>query len=203
VPFSYEFHIQTLKAVGRSLYAQGFTRIFFLCYTNPEDAAGLIAARDLFDMEGELPVASLLATRGLSSEPVKALLADYKGSAGEALIDYAAMRLLNQERAIAEPELAKVGLKGGEDQNPAIREAVRVLRSRGTRGFRYDTEREHSSHGTVGLTYKGQPDIELGLKVLEALADYLLPAVEALKSHRDYLKEHPARRIEKQMSLDK
>src|SRR5262249_61695126 len=111
VPFSYEFHIQILKAVGRSLYAQGFTRIFFLCYTNPEDAAGLIAARDLFDIEGEMPVASLVATRGLSSEPVKALLADYSGSAGEAVIDYTAMRLLNQERAIAELELAKVGLR--------------------------------------------------------------------------------------------
>jgi hypothetical protein len=35
--------------------------------------------------------------------------------------------------------------------------------------LRYDTEREHSSHGTAGLTYKGQPDIELGLKILKAL----------------------------------
>jgi len=63
-------------------------------------------------------VASLVATRGLASEPVKKLLATYSGSAGEAIIDYAAIRLLNQERAIAEPELAKVGLKGGQDQNP-------------------------------------------------------------------------------------
>src|SRR5262249_40424375 len=161
-----------------------------------EDAAGLIAARDLFDIEGEIPVASLVATRGLSSEPVKKLLADYEGSAGEAIIDYAAMRLLNHERAIAEPELARVGLKGGQDQSPEIREEITILRSRGTRGFRYDTEREHSSHGTVGLTHKGKPDIELGLAILEALADYLLPAVEALAKHRDYLKAHPAKRIE-------
>jgi creatinine amidohydrolase/Fe(II)-dependent formamide hydrolase-like protein len=203
VPFSYEFHIQVLKAVVRSLHGSGFGRIFLICYTNPEDAAGLIAARDLFDIEGEIPVASLVATRGLSSEPVKKLLAEYKGSAGEAIIDYAAMRLLHQQREIAEPELAKVGLKSGQDQNPQIRETVNILRSRGTRGFRYDSEREHSSHGTVGLTYKGQPDIELGLKILEALADHLLPAVEALKRHKDYLKEHPARRIEKQVPLDK
>src|SRR5215471_7383388 len=74
VPFSYEFHIQVLKAVVRSLHAQGFGRIFLVCYTNPEDAAGLIAARDLFDIEGEIPVASLVATKGLSSEPVKKLL---------------------------------------------------------------------------------------------------------------------------------
>src|SRR5204863_7480480 len=74
VPFSYEFHVQILKAVARSLYAQGFGRIFLICYTNPEDAAGLIAARDLFDIEGELPVASLVATRGLASEAVKKLL---------------------------------------------------------------------------------------------------------------------------------
>jgi creatinine amidohydrolase/Fe(II)-dependent formamide hydrolase-like protein len=203
VPFSYEFHIQVLKAVTRSLYAQGFGRIFLVCYTNPEDAAGLIAARDLFDIEGEIPVAALVATRGMSSEPVKKLLAEYQGSAGEAIVDYAAMRLLNQERAIAEPDLAKVGLKGGQDQNPEIRDAVNILRSRGTRGFRYDSEREHSSHGTVGLTYKGQPDIELGLKILDALADYLLPAVDALKKHREYLKAHPAKRLEKQVPLER
>src|SRR5262245_61342909 len=162
VPFSYEFHIQMLKAVTRSLYAQGFGRIFLLCYTNPEDAAGLIAARDLFDIEGEIPVAALVATRGMSIEPVKKLLAEYQGSAGEAIVDYAAMRVIGHERVIVEPELAKVGLKGGEDQNPEIKEAVNILRSRGTRGFRYDSEREHSSHGTVGLMHQGQPDIELG-----------------------------------------
>jgi hypothetical protein len=121
----------------------------------------------------------------------------------EAIIDYAAMRLLQHERDIAEPELAKRGLKSGQDQNPEIRDAVRTLRGRGTRGFRYDTEREHSSHGTVGLNWRGQPDIELGLKILDALADYLMPAVEALKKHRDYLKEHPAVRIDKQEPLEK
>lgn len=201
VPFSYEFHVQILKATVRSLHAQGFGRIFLICYTNPEDAAGLIAARDLFDIEGELPVASLVATRGLSSEPVKKLLSEYKGSAGEAIIDYAAMRLLGHERAIAEPKLAAVGLRGGEDQNKEIREAVTILRSRGTRGFRYDAEREHSSHGTVGLTYRGRPDIELGLMILDALADYLLPAVDALRRHKEYLRAHPPRRIERQELL--
>jgi creatinine amidohydrolase/Fe(II)-dependent formamide hydrolase-like protein len=198
VPFSYEFHVQILKAVVRSLHAQGFGRIFLLCYTNPEDAAGLIAARDLFDIEGEIPVAALVATRGLSSEPVKKLISEYQGSASEAIIDYAAMRLLGHERPIAEPELARAGKRGLEDQNPAIREAVNILRSRGTRGFRYDTEREHSSHGSVGLTFRGQPDIELGLLILEALADYLLPAVDALRVHKEYLRTHPARRIERQ-----
>src|SRR5579872_4513978 len=70
VPFSYEFHIQVLKAVGRSLASQGFGRIFFICYTNPEDVAGLIAARDLFDIEGELPVASLVCTKGMQTDAV-------------------------------------------------------------------------------------------------------------------------------------
>src|SRR3954447_21455014 len=74
VPFSYEFHIQILKAVVRSLHGQGFGRIFLLCYTNPEDAAGLIAARDLFDIEGEIPVAALVATKGMTTDPVKKLL---------------------------------------------------------------------------------------------------------------------------------
>ena len=203
IPFSYEFHIQILKAVVRSIHAQGFGRIFLICYTNPEDVAGLCAVRDLFDIEGEIPVAALVATKGLQSDRVKALVSEYQGSVGEAIIDYAAMRILNQERDIVEPDLAKVGLKGGQDQNPAIREDINILRARGTRGFRYDAEREHSSHGTVGLTHKGQPDIELGLKILDGLAEHLLPAVEALKRHRDYLKAHPAKRIEKMAQLDK
>jgi creatinine amidohydrolase/Fe(II)-dependent formamide hydrolase-like protein len=201
VPFSYEFHAQILKATVRSLHAQGFGRIFLLCYTNPEDAAGLVAARDLFDIEGELPVASLVATRGMNSDPVKKLLSEYKGSAGEAIIDYAAMRLLGRERPIAEPALARAGLRGGEDQPKEIREAVNILRSRGTRGFRYDNEREHSSHGTVGLTFRGKPDIELGLLILDALADHLLPAVDALRRHKEYLRTHPPRRIERQVPL--
>jgi len=203
VPFSYEFHQQALKAVVRSLYGQGFGRIFLVAYTNPEDAAGLTAARDLFDLEGEIPVAALVATKGMSSDAVKKLLQDYPGSAGEAIIDYAAVRLLGRERPIAEPELARKGLKSGEDQSPEIREAIRTLRSRGTRGFRYDTEREHASHGTVGLTHQGKPDIELGLKLLDALAEYHLPAVDALKAHRDYLRAHPARKIEKMTPLDR
>ncbi len=203
VPFSYEFHIQTLKAVARSLHAQGFGRIFLVAYTNPEDAAGLIAARDLFDIEGELPVAALVASKGMAGDAVKKLLAEYDGSAGEALIDYASLRLLGRDRAIAEPELALKGLQSGQDQNPEIRDAVRILRGRGTRGFRYDSEREHASHGTVGRLCQGKPDIDLGLRILDALAEYLLPAVDALKAHRDYLEAHPARRIEKSVPLEK
>ena len=204
VPFSYEYHIQTLKAVARSLHTQGFGRIFLICYTNPEDSAGLCAARDLFDMEGELPVAALHCVKGLQTDPLKALIAEYVGtggSAGEAIIDYAAMRLLGHERPIAEPELARVGLRGGQDQNVAIRETVNILRARGTRGFRYDAEREHTSHGTVGLMFRNRPDIELGLMILDGLAEYLLPAVDALQRHKDYLRAHPAHRIERQVPL--
>lgn len=201
VPFSYEYHIQTLKAVARSLYAQGFGRIFLICYTNPEDAAGLCAARDLFDIEGEMPVAALVANRGLQTDAVRNLLANYPGNAGEAIIDYAAMRILGHERPIAELDIARNGTRLRPDQNPAIIETLNTLRTRGTRGFRYDAEREHSWHGTVGLMHNGRPDIELGVQILDALADYLLPAVEALKRHRDYLRANPARRIERQMPL--
>lgn len=201
VPFSYEFHVQVFKAVCRALYGQGFGRIVLVAFTNPGDLAGSAAARDLFDFDGEMPVASLVASKGMGTDAVKALLADYGGDAGEALIDYAAMKILHHERAIAEPDLARVGLKSGEDQNPEIRDAVRVLRGRGARGFRYDAEREHSSHGTVGLTWRGRSDVELGERIIDALADYLLPAVDALKRHRDYLKAHPDKRIEKQTPL--
>src|SRR5262249_17631493 len=130
------------------------------------------------------------------------LAADYraaKGNPGEAIVDYAAMRLLGHERAIVEPELAKGSWEDGQDQNPAIRAAINVLRRSGTRGFRYDSEREHSAHGPVGLTVDGKSDIEIGLKMLEVQAEWLLPAVEALKQHRDYIKARPPKRLEKQV----
>jgi len=53
------------------------------------------------------------------------------------------------------------------------------------------------------LQYQGKPDIELGIRLLDAMADYHLPAVEALKQHRDYLRAHPPRKIEKMTPLDK
>lgn len=54
---------------------------------------------------------------------------------------------------------------------------------------------------TVGLTYRGRPDIELGLQILDALAEHLLPAVDALRRHKEYLRANPPRVIERQMPL--
>jgi len=79
---------------------------------------------------------------------VKKLIDEYKGSAGEAIIDYAACACCLRA-GHRRPELAKVGLKEGRTKT-RDQETVNTLRSRGTRGFRYDSEREHSSHGTVG-----------------------------------------------------
>jgi hypothetical protein len=201
VPFSYEFHVQILKTVCRSLYKQGFGRIVLVAYTNPEDSGGMIAARDLFD-EGEMPVAAIVCSKAMEAPEVRALFADYKGRVAEALVDYASLKLLNQERDIAEPALADhIGLEHGPDQPAAILDSMAVMRKHGTRGFRYDNEMEHTPQGTVGLTYKGQPDVELGLRVLSAMADFHLPVVDALKQHRDYLKAHPAKRIEKARGL--
>lgn len=58
-----------------------------------------------------------------------------------------------------------------------------------------------SSHGTVGLTHRGLPDIELGLLILDALAEHLLPAVDALRRHKEYLRANPPRVIERQLPL--
>ena len=56
----------------------------------------------------------------------------YDGDAGEAICDYAALRILGLDRPIAEPKMALgFGLKGGFDQNAEIRESVRILRRSG------------------------------------------------------------------------
>jgi hypothetical protein len=162
-----------------------------------------VAARDLFDIEGELPVASLVSTRFWDSPKLKALKESYAGHAGEAVCDYGALRILHRDRPIAEPELAYGNdLQGGFDQNVEIRDAIRTLRTSGTRGIRYDAEREHSNHGNVGRKYKGKSDIELGVRLLEALAEELLPSVAALAHHRDYILKHPAQRIKKQKKFE-
>lgn len=203
VPFSYEFHMKHLKAVCHSLYSQGWRRIFLICHTNPEDLAAAVAARDLFDIEGELPVASLVSTRFWQSKRLMDLKAQYDGQIGEAICDYAALRVLHRDRPIAEPDLARdLRLEGGFDQNVAIRDAIRTLRTSGTRGIRYDAEREHSNHGNVGRMHQGKSDIEFGVRLLEALAEELLPSVEALRHHRDYILKHPAQRLKKQKKFE-
>ncbi len=197
VPLSYDFQIQTLKTVAKALYNQGFGRIFLVSFTNPEIYGARIAACDLFHGENEMPVAAMCATDGLKrSEKVQELLKDYDGLFSEAILDYAALKILGHEREIAEPEMGRAWQKDHHDHPDDIMDIVKTMRGRCYFAFRYLGESGHNWHGTVGRQYQGKPDIALGLQVFAALGDYFLPAVEALAEFRDYLRAHPPKWIE-------
>ena len=53
----------------------------------------------------------------------------------------------------------------------------------------------------VGRDPESLDEAGVARAALESLADYLLPAVEALKEHREYLQARPPLRIEKQVPL--
>jgi creatinine amidohydrolase/Fe(II)-dependent formamide hydrolase-like protein len=54
VSFEYAEQVSTLKRIALRLYKGGFRRVVLVGGTNPEDTAGMIAARELFD-ETEKP----------------------------------------------------------------------------------------------------------------------------------------------------
>src|SRR5512147_812595 len=49
VSFTYEEQVMVLKRIASTLIRQGFRRTVLVGGTNPEDTAGMIAARELFD----------------------------------------------------------------------------------------------------------------------------------------------------------
>ena len=55
---------------------------------------------------------------------------------------------------------------------------------------RYHEEKNHGNHGTAGIIFKGKPDVDLAVEVLNKCADVALPALESFAHYRKWLGEH-------------
>ena len=73
---------------------------------------------------------------------------------------------------------------------------VVALRTLGQVGWRYHEEGNHGNHGTAGITYKGQSDIDMTVAVLDKCADIIVPVLDQLSNYSDWLDKHPFKYIQ-------
>ena len=196
VSFPIAEQVAVLSRIATSLHAAGFRRTVLVGGTTPESTGGQVAARTLFD-ETEDAYLFLEAARLLDTPEVKALYEGYPGNFGETLIELASLRILGRERPMPMADWAReLKPEDGEGDQPAeVFADVVALRRLGAIGFRYYEERNHGNHGTAGLEFRGRPDVDMAVEVLQRSAEAVLPALESLTRYREWLQEHPFRYI--------
>jgi hypothetical protein len=65
------------------------------------------------------------------------------------------------------------------------------MRKSGAVGRRYYEEKNHGNHGAAGIIFKGKPDVDLAVELLNKCAELAVPALESSVHYRKRLGEHP------------
>lgn len=203
VSFELSQQAEILSEIALKLYKQGFRRTVLVSATTPETTGGVVAVRTIFDETG-IPIWLISAERALAEPEVREIRSGYPGNFGETLLGHASLKILGRERPIPYPKwAAEIKEDDGEGDMPSdIFPDVRALRRLGAVGFRYYKEGNHGNHGTIGMTFKGKPDIDMAVEVLEKSAETILPALESYDRYLDWLEEHPFKYIEATDRLD-
>jgi hypothetical protein len=195
VSFTYEEQIMVLKRIASTLNKQGFRRTVLVGGTNPEDTAGMIAARELFD-ETEKPIFFISARRAFDLPEVQELWRGYPGSFEEQQIDLASLRILGRERPIPLADWSReIKDANAPDQPAEIAPDVNALRRWGAVGWRYFEEKNHGNHGNAGIMFNGRSDIDIAVDVLHKSADVIVPALANFEHYSKWLEQHPMQYI--------
>ncbi len=195
VSFTYEEQVIVLKRIASTLNKQGFRRTVLVGGTNPEDTAGMIAARELFD-ETEKPFFFVSARRAFDLPEVQELWRGYPGNFDEQQIDLAALRILGRERPIPLENWAREIKNADEPDQPAeIAPDVTAMRKWGTVGWRYFEEKNHGNHGNAGIMLNGRSDTDIAVDVLHKSADVIVPALASYEHYSKWLEQHPMKYI--------
>jgi len=197
VSFTHEEQVMVLKRIASTLNKQGFRRTVLVGGTNPEDTAGMIAARELFD-ETEKPVFFISARRAFDLPEVQELWRGYPGNFNEQQIDLASLRILGRERPIPLENWSreiKTGKDADHDQPAEIAPDVTAMRKWGVVGWRYFEEKNHGNQGNAGIMLNGRSDIDIAVDVLRKSADVIVPALASFEHYSKWLEQHPMQYI--------
>ncbi len=195
VSFTYEEQVMVLKRIASTLNKQGFRRTVLVGGTNPEDTAGMIAARELFD-ETEKPVFFISARRAFDLPEAQELWRGYPGSFDEQQIDLASLRILGRERPIPLENWSREIKTSKEADQPAeIAPDVTAMRKWGAVGWRYFEEKNHGNQGNAGIMLNGRSDIDIAVDVLRKSADVIVPALASFEHYSKWLEQHPVQYI--------
>jgi creatinine amidohydrolase/Fe(II)-dependent formamide hydrolase-like protein len=191
VSFTHGEQVTVLKRIASTLNKQGFRRTVLVGGTNPEDTAGMIAARELFD-ETEIPTFFISARRAFDLPEVQELWRGYPGSFEEQQIDLASLRILGRERPIPlENWSREIKTAQDPDQPAEIAPDITAMRKWGVVGFRYFEEKNHGNHGNAGVIFNGRSDIDIAVDVLRKSAEVIVPALASFEHYSKWLEQHP------------
>jgi hypothetical protein len=184
-----------LKRIASTLNKQGFRRTVLVGGTNPEDTAGGIAARELFD-ETEKPSFFISARRAFDLPEVRELWRGYPGNFNEQQIDLASLKILGRERPIPLESWSKeIKTDKDTDQPAEIAPDIAAMRKWGVVGFRYFEEKNHGNMGNAGIMFNGRSDIDIAVDVLRKSADLIAPALASFEHYSKWLEQHPVQYI--------
>jgi creatinine amidohydrolase/Fe(II)-dependent formamide hydrolase-like protein len=196
VSFTHGEQVMVLKRIASTLNKQGFRRTVLVGGTNPEDTAGLIAARELFD-ESEVPTYFISARRAFDLPEVQALWKGYPGNFNEQQIEMASLRILGRERSIPMENWSRE-IKTEHaitDQPDVIGRDIVEMRKWGVVGFRYYEEKNHGDMGNAGIIYNGRSDIDIAVDVLRKSADVIAPALASFERYSKWVEQQPVHYI--------
>ncbi len=173
--------VQVLMDIVRALWRQGFKRIFIVSIHGPNSMIVGTAVRTLFEEEN-IP-AMFLNAWAHAGEKARQRLPDADGAHIEAMLAYGAMKLLGKGDAI--PDITALeDVPAGE-----LPEPLQKLQRFGAVGFHYSDEMQH-------IPPRAGIDPDVGIEVLDEIAEALLPAVEHLGEYLEHLESHPRSFIE-------
>jgi creatinine amidohydrolase/Fe(II)-dependent formamide hydrolase-like protein len=197
VSFTHGEQVMVLKRIASSLNKAGFRRTVLVGGTNPEDTAGMIAARELFD-ESEVPTYFISARHAFDLPEVQALWKGYPGNFNEQQIELASLRILGRERPIPLENWSRE-IKTEHaitDQPDVIGADIVNMRKWGVVGFRYHEEKNHGDMGNSGIVFNGRSDIDVAVDVLHKSAEVILPALESFARYSKWIEQQPLHYID-------
>ena len=186
VSIPFDVQIEMLKAILRSLWKQGIHSLFVVSIHGPNGIPIGNAVRTLFEEEN-IPAVYLNPFGHVNDEKWREKIPNFDSAYKEAMMAYAAARMLRKEHAI--PDLT--ALK--DEQVPAgseLAEPLRQVQRYGMVGYHYTHEHQH-------IPPRAGIDLDIGLQLFHEAAEKMLPVVKALRDYVKWLESHPRQFIPK------
>ncbi|MGQ9515384.1 MAG: creatininase family protein [Thermoproteota archaeon] len=176
VTVSFEAQVAILKDIVRSLWKQGYRRIFILSVHGPNTIPIGMVVRSLFEWE-RIPVV-YLNPWDTASKILLEMGVQKDEAWMEATLAFGAMKILGKDHAI--PDLKSLKDRYAEADGKGLPVELLEVQRYGMVGYHFTHELQHQPPRS-GI------EPEFGVELLNKIADALLPVVENLKHYQKYV----------------
>ncbi|MBO3803387.1 MAG: creatininase family protein [Candidatus Brockarchaeota archaeon] len=169
VTVTFESQVSILKDIVRSLWRQGFRRIFIISIHGPNDIPIGTVVRGLFEWE-RIPVV-YLNPWGTASRILVEMGLDKDEAWMEATLAFGAMKIIGKENAI--PDVKSLRDRHAEAEGKGLPTELQDVQRYGMVGYHFDNELQHQPP-------RSGVDPDFGVELLNKVANALLPVVDNL-----------------------